>query len=150
MTDHVASQIVEQITLRKLVYAREFLKKHGQPSSGSRDKVRERLAGVLDRKPELTPELHWLLDELDVWGTQRLRLAVLQQSALEGLSSEAEVRQRVKDAGMSDLLDGQIALVPPEETTPMAISYKENGGGRFLTLVAAKTRNVYVPVPDIP
>src|SRR4051812_47351507 len=108
MADNVASQIVEQITLRKLVYAREFLKKHGQPYSGSRDKVRERLAGILDRKPELAPELHSLLDELDVWGTQRLRLAVLPQSALESLGSEAEVRRRVEAAGMSDLLDGQI------------------------------------------
>jgi hypothetical protein len=150
MDDHGASQIVEQITLRKLVYAREFLKKHGHPYSGSREKVRERLAGVLDRKPELTPELHSLLDELDVWGTQRLRLAVLPQSVLEGLGSEAKVRQRVEDAGMSDLLDGRIALVPPEATTPMAISYKETSEGRFLTLIAAKTRNVFIPMLGIP
>jgi len=150
MVDNFASQIVEQITLRKLVYAREFLKQHGHPYSGSREKVRERLAGVLGRKPELTSELHSLLDELDVWGTQRLRLAVLPQSALEGLSSEGDVRQRVKDAGMLELLDGRIALIPPETTAPMAISYKETDDGRLLTLVAAKTRNVSVPVPDIP
>lgn len=150
MADTVASQVVEQITLRKLVYAREFLKKHGQPYSGSRDKVRERLTGVLDKKPELTPELHSLLDELDVWGTQRLRLGVLPRGAIEGFGSESEVRRRVEEAGLADLLDGRIALVPPDETTPMAISYKENDSGRFLTLVAAKTRNVFVPVADVP
>lgn len=150
MSDGETLQIIEQITLRNLVYARKFLASHKQACSGNREKVRERLIKVLKQKPHLKINLRSLLEELDAWGAQRIRLGTLPQSVLADFASERSVRKKSADAGMSDLLDGSITLVPPLTMTPMAITYKENGEGRLLTLIAAKTRNLLQSVPSVP
>lgn len=150
MADEEIPQIIEQITLRKLAYAGEFLKSHKRAYTGTREKIRERLGAALEQNPELKTSLRSLLEELDAWGSQRIRLTTLPQSVLVDFKSKRSVQKKVADAGMSDLLDGSVALVPPPTTTPMAVIYKESGEGRFLTLVAAKTRNVLQPMPNIP
>lgn len=150
MSDEETLQIIEQITLRKLDYVRKFLAMQDQAHSGNRERVRERLIGVLEQRPDLKTKLRSLLEELDAWGTQRIRLATLPPSVLADFDSERSVRKKSVEAGMSDLFDGSVALVPPLTITPMAITYKENGEGRFLRLIAAKTQNLSQPVSSVP
>jgi hypothetical protein len=117
-----------------------------------RVKVRDNLAGLLEQKPDLKPKLRSLLEELDVWGNQRVRLRELPTSLLKTFSSERAVRQVATAAGMAELIDGEIPLVPPETSTPCRISYeerREDGNKiRLLTMVAAKTRTVLLPAPE--
>ena len=51
---------------------------------------------------------------------------------------------------MSHLLHGEVDLVPPLELTPMKIFYEEHAGRKRLRLVAAKTRQLMLPQPEIP
>lgn len=140
--------IIEQLTLLKLDYAREFLTGHGRPHSGERETVRLRLTELLEAQPGLKPELRALLDELDAWGNQRVRLRHLSAELLAGFDTRAGVRRKAAAVGMAGLLDRDVDLVPPEKLTPMSISYEERDGGKFLRLVAARTRVLLTPEPD--
>ena len=148
--DDTVFNIVEQLTLRKLDYARNLLKSAALPYSGTRPQVRERLVKAMENKQIKLSTLQTLLDELDMWGDQRIRVGRLATSSLVGFRTGAALRSKVKAAGMSYLLDGAIALVPPSNLTPMKILYEEQSGRRCVRLVAAKTRQVMVPQPDIP
>jgi hypothetical protein len=145
--DDESQSIIEQLTLLKLEYARAFLAAHARPHSGLRVVVRQGLMELLEEQPGLKPELRALLDELDLWGNQRIRLRHFSQKLLRDFDSLTAVKKRARTAGMSDLLDRKVDLEPPETTTPMSISYEERDGGRFLRLVAAKTRVQYIPEP---
>ncbi len=148
MLDQNTQNLVEQLTLRKLVYVTEFLKSKKEHYSGTREKVRERLAGALEKRPDFIPELYSLLDELDAWGDQRIRLRRFPPNVLAEFKSKSAVEAKIDAAGMSHLLEGKIDLTPPAVTTPMHISYDEKE--KILKLVAAKTRIVMLPQPDIP
>lgn len=151
--DTETRELVDQVTLRKLDYTREFLRRNKAPRSGVRGKVRDNLAGLLEQKPDLKLKLRSLLEELDVWGNQRVRLREFPAALLQQFSSERAIKKVAEAAGMSGLLDGEIPLVPPETTTPYRISYeerKEDGNKiRLLTLVAAKMKTVLIPAPEI-
>jgi hypothetical protein len=151
--DSETQELVDQLTLRKLEYSRQFLKRHATPRSGTRVKVRGNLVGLLEETPSLKRSLRSLLEELDVWGNQRVRLREFPTPLLQRFGSKRAVRESALAAGMSKLLDGEIPLVPPEVTTPYRISYEErevNGNKtRVLILVAAKTRTVLIPAPEV-
>jgi len=146
--DSESLTIIEQLTLLKLEYAREFLTAHEQPRSGERETVRLRLIELLEADPSLKKELRALLDELDAWGNQRVRLRHLPAELLVGFDSRQGVKKKAAAAGMSELLDRDIDLVPPEKLTPMSLSYAERDGTKFLRLVAAKTLVLLTPEPD--
>ncbi len=146
--DNESLKLVEQITLINLDYARAFLTEHEKRRSGVRLDLRQELIQLLEEEPGLRTELRALLDELDLWGNQRIRLRHFPQSMLRDLKTPEAVKKRARAEGMSGLLNGKVALEPPEQTTPMSISYEERDKGRFLKLVAAKTRVRYVPVPN--
>jgi len=146
--DDESLSIIEQLTLLKLEYAREFLTAHGQMRSGERETVRLRLIELLESEPKLKAELRALLDELDAWGNQRVRLRVFPKELLTNFESRRAVNKIADTVGMSDLLDKKVALVPPETLTPMSISYEERDESRFLRLVAARTRILLTPEPE--
>jgi hypothetical protein len=145
--DKESLTIIEQLTLLNLDYARTFLAAHEKPRSGPRMEVRQGLKELLGEQPGLKPELRALLDELDLWGNQRIRLRHFPQELLKDFDSLTAVRKMARAAGMFELLDRRVDLQPPETTTPMSISYEERDGSRFLKLVAAKTRVQYIPEP---
>jgi hypothetical protein len=145
-----AHDIVEQITLRKLVHAREFLAASKLTRGGTRDQIRERLSKLVEDNEAVVSRLKFLLDELDAWGDQRIRIGRMPMDELADLKDEQAIIRKVTQAGLEHLLDGQIAVEPPGELTPMFISYEENESGRFLRMVAAKTRQVMVAQKDIP
>jgi hypothetical protein len=151
--DGETQELVNQVTLRKLDYTREFLRENKVTRSGVRVKVRNNLVGLLEQKPELKRELRSLLEELDVWGNQRVRLRKFPSPLLQKFSSKRAIKKVAEAAGMSGLLDGEIPLVPPESTTPYRISYEERQEDgkkiRLLTLLAAKTRTVLIPAPEV-
>jgi hypothetical protein len=150
MVDADVLNIVEQLTLRKLSYARRLLEVVNLPYSGPRPKVRERLVDAIDSKHIAVTTLKGLLDELDIWGDQRVRIGRLSAEVLAMLQSQDAIAAKAADVGMSALLDGDVALVPPLDLTPMQIIYEEEPGHRRLRLVAAKTRQILQPQLAIP
>lgn len=143
-------QLIEQLTRRKLEYSRQFLKSEKLPHTGKRSILRERLMGAYLSGKIDEERLKQLLQELDTWGQQRIIIGHLEDSVIDVLNSEASVLDKAKQVGMEQLLDGVVELVPPEQLTPMVIDYTEENGNRVLRLVAAKTRQVWAPVKDLP
>jgi len=150
MIDEPALNVVEQLTLRKLEYVRRLLASVDLPQSGIRSKVRERLVEAIERNLVSVSNLQALLNELDAWGDQRMRLGRIPVQALKEFRSANSIAKKAAKAKMAHLLPGQIALIPPLELAPMRISYEENAGQRLLKLVAAKTRKIMQPQKDIP
>jgi hypothetical protein len=140
MLDQESLNVIEQLTLRKLVYARDFLSSSRISYYGTRAQIRQRLIDSLVSERINIASLKALPDELDLWGDQRVRLSRISRDVLADFSSSEAVRRKIDEAGLSDLLDGTISLEPPTDLTPMRISYEENGEGRWLKLIAAKTR----------
>jgi hypothetical protein len=150
MVDEHTSSIIEQLTLRKLEYVRSLLKTINLPHSGPRPKVRERLAEAIDSNCIDVATLQALLDELDAWGDQRVRIGRLSRSMLAKFQSADAIVHKVTEAGMSHLLHGAVNLIPPLDLTPMKVCYEEHAGRKKLRLVAAKTRQLSLPQPEIP
>jgi len=150
MVDEHTSRIVEQLTLRKLEYVRSLLKAINLPHSGPRLKVRERLIDAIDSNRIAVATLQALLDELDAWGDQRVRIGRLAAGILAEFQSADAIAHKATEAGMTHLLHGEVDLVPPVELTPMKIFYEEQAGRKQLRLVAAKTRQLMLPQSEIP
>jgi hypothetical protein len=148
MPDQEKIQIIEQVTLRKLDYVRSYLESKGQNRSGTRVIVRDRLARLVDSDDSVIDDLRALLGELDAWGDQRLKVGKFDLRDLKDFSSSKKVYAQIERAGMSALLEGEIATEPPPDLTPMVIKYVE--GEHALQLYAAKSRTVDVPDNTVP
>lgn len=150
MPDDLAQEMIRQLTLRKLAFARELLREHGLAVSGTREALTERLAGAVDKGAIELDDIHHLLDELDAWGDQRVRLGIMDRRVLRDFRDTAAVRGRIRDAGLDDELLGrdQVALVPPETLTAMGVQLLEGDGTRILRLLAAKIRIVDTHLRD--
>jgi hypothetical protein len=143
------TRIIEQITLRKLEYARKYLESKSQLKAGNRIEIRDRLLKLADTSDSVIADLRGLLSELDAWGDQRLKVAKFDLRDLKAFRSKKLVHQRIEEAGMSALLDGEIAIEPPAELTPMVIKYVEEENPS-LRLYAAKSRTVDIPEKTVP
>src|SRR5262249_15815317 len=99
MVDEHTSYIIEQLTLRKLEYVRGLLKAINLPHSGPRPKVQKRLADAIDSNCIDVATLQALLDELDAWGDQRVRIGRLSTSMLAEFQSADAIVHKVTEAG---------------------------------------------------
>lgn len=149
MPDEEKIRIIEQVTLRKLEYVRNYLESKGQTKSGKRIEVRDRLIKLVDASDSVIDDLRGLLSELDAWGDQRLKIAKFDLRDLKAFGTKKSVLKRIEDAGMSALLEGEIATEPPADLTPMVIKYVE-GETPALQLYAAKSRTVDIPDSTVP
>lgn len=150
MPDQEKAGIIEQLTLRKLEYVRKYLESKGLAKSGTRPAIRDRLTELMEADGSVFDYLKGLLSELDAWGDQRLKLGKFDLRDLKAFSSKAMVQQQIKRAGMSSLLEGEIAIEPPDTLTPMAIRHIDDGQQRMLQLYAAKSRKVEIADASIP
>lgn len=150
MVDERISEVIEQLTLRKLDFARDLLKSRKRAYTGTREKLRERLEEAYEKKAIKESELVTLLDELDAWGDQRIRIVRFGSDVLKFFGTWKDVEDRIREAQLESLVDGNIDLVPPPELTRMRIVYEELPRGRFLRLTAAKTRETLVELPEAP
>ncbi|HEX2210870.1 MAG TPA: hypothetical protein VHG93_24515 [Longimicrobium sp.] len=150
MPDESTQEMIHQLTLRKLAYARKLLGAHGQSVSGTRDALTERLLRAVDAGAIPPAEIHGLLNELDAWGNQRVRLGTIHRRELRDFRDTGAVRARIRDAGLDDELLGrdEVALVPPETLSPMGVQLLEGTGTRILRLLAAKIRVIDTPLRD--
>jgi hypothetical protein len=98
MDEHEIDALIEQITLRKLDYSREFLDERSLPHSGKREKLRDRMVHAV-REAAIDPsELRTLLDELDTWGNQRIRLLSLPSDVICAYATAKQVEARAREA----------------------------------------------------
>ena len=150
MPDQENTQIIEQVTLRKLDYVRKYLESKGQTKGGTRVAVRDRLTKLAEKDDTVIDALRALLGELDAWGDQRLKIAKFDPRDLKAFKTRKAFLEQVEKAGMSALLEGEIATEPPPVLTPMVIKYVEDGPSKTLQLYAAKSRTVEVPDNTLP
>ena len=149
MPDEERIRIIEQVTLRKLEYVRNYLASNGQPKTGNRVEVRDRLLKLADTADSVIDDLRELLSELDAWGDQRLKVAKFDLRDLKAFRTKKLVHKRIEEAGMSALLEGEIATEPPNDLTPMVIKYAE-GDNSALQLYAAKSRILDIADNTVP
>ena len=147
MVDEHTSRIVEQLTLRKLEYVRSLLKAINFPHSGPRLKVRERLIDAIDRNRIAVATLQALLDELDAWGGQRVRIGRLAASMLAEFQSADAIAHKATEAGMSHLLHGEVDLVPHPGAVFKPFKVETQKALAFAEIHSArrKTRNQVLP-----
>jgi hypothetical protein len=150
MPDQEKARIIEQLTLRKLEYVRKYLESKGQIKGGTRVAVRDRLTELIETDDSVFDDLKGLLGELDAWGDQRLKIAKFDLRDLKAFRSSGMVKKQIERAGMSSLLEGEIAIEPPAELTPMVIRHIDDSEKRMLQLYAAKSRTVDVADNSIP
>jgi len=143
-----AACIIEQITNRKLIYAREFLSAYELARTGTKPQIRERLTNFLAQRPDEVQRLKLLLDELDAWGNQRIRIGRISDEAMAGFRSKKLVVQKIRQAGLEHLIGGHLPVTPPLNLSPMRVSYDEDSS--LLMMYAAKTRIVLQPQQEIP
>lgn len=150
MPDERTSELIRQLTLRKLQFARELLREHKLASYGTRDRLNDRIGKAVNEGIIPPEEIELLLDELDAWGNQRVLLGVLPRRFLELYRDEAAVRERIREADLDTELLGreEVALIPPEQLTPMGVQLLDDGSQRTLRLLAAKIRVVDTPLRD--
>ena len=149
MPDDYGAGIIEQVTLRKLQYVRDTLSRSGKPSSGTRSAIRERLTTAVDDGSIPLAELEALLDELDTWGDQRIRIVRMPRDWQQQVRTQQDFTTRVAEAGMDALIGGDVALVPPDQMTAMRIEV-DAADGLIVRLYAAKTRKYMIEQKDIP
>jgi hypothetical protein len=150
MPDQQKNQIIEQVTLRKLAYVRTYLQSKGKAKGGTRDAVRISLSELADEDDSVINDLQALLGELDAWGDQRLKIAKFDLRDLKPFGTKKSVLNKIDQAGMKALLEGEIVTEPPADLTPMVINYVEDDDQRTLQLYAAKSRVVDVPDNSLP
>lgn len=144
----IIEDLVNQVTLRKLMYTRGLLKEHNLPFSGPRAKIRKRLLDAIQEGVVSQETVRALLNELDAWGDQKVRFKRLSAAELQEYRSENSIREIAERSGLSHLLEGTMDTLPPEQLTPMSINFDEEE--ERLTLFAAKTRSAWIEQKDIP
>lgn len=151
MPDDNTRELINQLTLRKLHFTRELLRTHNLKISGTAEVVRARLHTAVDEGQIEPAAIEALLNELDHWGDQRLRIGRFEQRFVELYADVDAISQRVREAGMEEVYGRHgIDLSPPPVLTPMSVEYAETDAGRILRVVAAKTRTVDRPARDLP
>ena len=78
-------ELIEQATLHKLAFVQAFLRRKKLAFSGAREIVRARCITYLDNGEISADELKALLESLDLWGNQRIRLVRIPDHELEAL-----------------------------------------------------------------
>jgi hypothetical protein len=151
MPDAQTQELISQVTLRKLAFVRGLLRDHELPTSGTRDRLVQRLSQAVDEGRISPDAIQSLLNELDAWGDQRVKLAVLEPRFLALYRNTAEIDARIHEAGMEHLVGrDEIDINPPDALTPMSVEYTDHGEERLLRVVAAKTRLVERPARELP
>lgn len=145
-----AEKIIEQLTLRKLSFSQQLLSEAKLAKTGIRTMVRGRLQDAVANGAISVETTKALLDELDCWGDQRIILRKMPDSLRDEFGTIEQFRAKAEQVEMGHLFEGEIILEPPLELTPMRITYEERADGRYVKLMAAKTREVWFQQPDIP
>ncbi len=149
MAIHEQHALVNQVTLHKLTFVRDLLKSKQLHSSGTRDKVRERCLEYLDEGKLTVEDFQSLLEPLEMWGNQRIRLVRFDEHLLNRFSNREAVIVAVQQNDLQRILDSKLPVAISEEITPLSIRYGESAGRRLLTLVGGKMRLVEVPADEL-
>ena len=150
VAETVAEQVINQLVQHKSDYIRELFTQVNLPRYGTTEKIRERLISAVDEEKINLPTLQNLLNELDLWGKQRLQMRKIEPRLLSEFQTIELIRNKIAATYLGDVFDGEIALAPSPKLTPMRVCCSGADGNLTMTFLAAKTREVWLPQPDIP
>src|SRR5579871_2707266 len=112
--------------------------------------VRARCINHLDKGELNVDELRGLLESLDLWGNQRIRLIRVPDADLKNLQDANSVQCAIQQAGFEEIFQQELPLIVEAQVSPISIRYKEEDGMRFLTMIAGKIQEDWVPVDSLP
>lgn len=142
--EHI-NEVVDQLTRRKLAYSQSLLGMIGWRKSGTRKTIRKSLIKAVTEKEIGIGQLEVLLNDLDAWGDQRVRLIKFDPLP-DTFDSISSVREMIKLGPLSDLLDRDSTIAPPEEMAPITISFPS---ASLVRLIAGKLEKPLQKISDI-
>lgn len=145
-------EIVNQLTQHKLDFVRDLLTARNFRGVArlNRLELRDKLKFAIQEGLVTESDLLVLLNELDSWGNQRILIRRFPPALLEDYRSIESFQNRIAETDCQNLLDGEVTLQPDQELSPMRITLNFEGDAPILTVVAAKTRDIFLPQKDIP
>lgn len=146
----VAEQVINQLVEHKSDYIRELFAQVNLPRYGNNEKIRERLTIAVNEEKIELPILQNLLYELDLWGKQRLQMRKIEPQLLNEFQTIESIKSKIAATDLGDVFDGEVALTPSPELTPMRVCCSGVDGNLTITFLAAKTREVWLSRPEIP
>lgn len=146
----VAEQVINQLVQHKSDYIRNLFADVNLPKYGNTKRIRERLTIAVNEEKINLPTLQNLLYELDLWGKQRLQMRKIEPQLLKDFETIKLIRNKIAATNLGDVFDGEVALAPSPELTPMRVCCSGGDGNLTITFLAAKTREVWLPQPEIP
>ena len=144
-------EIINQLTQHKLDFVRDLLTARNFRGVArlTKSELRDKLKYAITEGLVTEADLLVLLNELDSWGKQRILLRRFPPALLQDYRNLESFQRRVAETNFESLLNGQVSLTPTQELTPMRINLNIDGDAPLLTVVAAKTRDIWLPQQDI-
>ena len=142
MVDNATVEVIDQLVLHKLEFTRQLLRESSLPCTGDRSIIRGRLLQAVEDERLPVSLLQELLNELDIWGQQRVRWVTMPISDLTNYQTPEAIQNKAEQTGLGNLFLGEMMLIPPTDMTPVVISYEERNENRYLKLVSAKSQTV--------
>lgn len=115
--------VLDLLFKHRLAVVQAFLKSKGEPFSGTRSRVRDRVNKCLDGKKVRGCELVELLDKIAGWGNQHIFLYKSPAPLIERWNTEAKARGILRACGKEELLNKRLPLVLPVNPRLSAVEW---------------------------
>jgi hypothetical protein len=107
----------------KMEWIKQFLKRKGQPTTGNKPDLRNRIEDCLDEATIDTSDLVDLLDQVEGWGNQHAFLYEASNELIATLSDKKALKAKLATLGLTRLFNDRIPLVRPDLPTLSAIEW---------------------------
>lgn len=123
---------------------RELLRRLDLPRSGPKRELRRRLNEAARDEDVTAADIAAYLDEVEPWGNQHVYLYDVADEVTAAWRNQAKIRERLKQAGLGDILDEPPQLIIPPELTLATIVVATDS----VEIRAVESRGYTERVPD--
>ena len=120
--EEIASAL-DYLLSHKMVFGQDFLRSHGLPFSGTKEKLRQRLEEYLAQGRLTASDLVRLLDQIEGWGDQHIYLYKADGQTIEPWLTEDSARDLLRRLGLDGQFGRRRPLVLPEGRTLASIEW---------------------------
>ncbi len=124
--DWELERLVEYVFAHRMLAIQNFLSDHGLATSGTKEKLKERVQQALDDKTILPEDLVGLLDHIEGWGNQHVYLYASPPGEQRAWKNEEKARERLEDEEAGKLFNRRRPLVLPEERTLASVEWTKS------------------------
>lgn len=150
MTADELDELINQVTLHKLEFLQRLFSLKELGRFANREDARKMCREHCANGALCVEELKALLEALDTWGNQRIRLIRVPENDIRLFTDSAATQAAATKARLGHIFDQDMPIVVAEQVSAISIRYKEENGKRILLLVAGKIKEETVPVAELP